>query len=659
MFKITFFALYLGFLFLLGRRTPNLRKNYKKLGHVIVEHIGGMGNIISMNHCVTRLRFRLKDESKADTTYLKANKHIISLIRSGGQFQMVIGNDVSNLYDAINETYQVQVDDSEESDHSNQTVLDRFIDLLSNLFQPFLGALGATGIIKGLVSIMSAMGITADNGVYMVLEFVGDGFFQFLPFALAVTASRHFKISTFLGIAVAGAFLHPNISEIVGGSPMYLIFEGTVFESEVFGTFLGMPIIFPPTGNYYSSVIPIILAVWFAAKVYHTVNRHVPTSIAGSLTPLLTLFIATPIAILFIGPASTWLSDLVGWLFAGLYALNPTIFGIVLTSLWQVLVIFGLHWGIVPLGILQFTLSGSSVILALTKLSTFSILGMLVAIGIHSKQKKVKERALSAALPAFFGITEPAIYGIMLPLRKLFIVAILINAIVGAYFGYFGVTQHSVGGLGVFSIPTFVDPIEGLNANFWYSLIGYGLATLLGFLAVMAMGVPKLEVDEEPEQEQNTEITREKEVVVSPLVGEVIELSNIPDDIYSSGAMGSGVAILPRHGRVVAPINGVVSTIFRTGHALNITSEHGTTILIHIGINTIHLEGRGFTKHVSVGDEVKVGQLLVEVDLDILEAEGFSTVTPIIVTNTSELIDMQITEAQDISETDYLFTTIK
>lgn len=643
-----------------------LKKNYKAIGDDIVEHVGGIDNITSMNHCVSRLRFRLKDESLVDANYLKTNENVISLIRSGGQFQIVIGNDVSNLYDAINDTYENKIDTTEDEQESQSTkpVLDRFMNLISSLFQPFLGALAATGIIKGLVAVMGSMGMTSDNGVYMILEFVGDGFFQFLPFALAVTASHHFKINTFLGIAVAAAFLHPNISEVVGNQPMYLLFEGTAFQSEVYGTFLGLPIIFPPNGNYYTSVIPIILAVWFASRVNKAVDRWVPTTISGTLTPVLTLLIAAPISLLFIGPVSTWLSDLVALLFAELYQLNPVIFGIVLTSLWQLLVIFGLHWSIIPLGILQTTLTGSSVILAQVMLSTFPIFGMLMAIPIRTKQKKLQGRALSASLPALFGITEPAIYGIMIPLRKLFVVAIVINAVVGAYFGYFRVTRFSVGGLGLLSLPSFIEPGVGLNMNFWHAVIGFTIASVLGFLSVMIMGVPELETEEKAEVETSNKAepeqqTNHNEIINSPVSGTVVELSNIPDDLYSSGIMGEGTALLPKNGRVVSPVNGVVTTIFRTGHALNVTSDTGTTILIHIGINTIQLEGRGFTKYVSVGDVVEVGQLLVEFDLDVLAAEGFSPLTPIVVTNAHELTDLHITEEKEIEESDTLFKTYK
>ncbi len=652
----------------------------EELARDILKNIGGEENVENLRHCITRLRFNLKDEDKANTDYLKKRDGIVTIVKSAGQYQVVIGNDVGDVYEEITKISNIGEggEDYTGEDKRDLSMLDRLIDTLSSLFQPFLGALAATGIIKGLVALLGATGMTEANGVYALLNVVGDGFFQFLPMALAVTAARRFKINEFVGIAVAAAFLHPAIGGLATGDPLYTLFAGTPIESAVFSTFLGFPIILPPAGNYYSSVIPIILAVWFASKVSHWVRSWVPATLSGTLTPLLTILIATPLSILVIGPIATWASSLVGALFTWLNDFSPLLFGGLLTGAWQLLVILGLHWGIVPIGILQLTEVGVSTIFAQVNLSTFVIFGMVLAMAFRSKENKTKQLGASASIPALFGITEPSIYGLMLPMKKLFAIAIGINVVLGAYTAIVGVVQYNLGGLGIFSLPSYIHPTDGVTMNFWHAVITFAVASIAGFATVMLLGVPRIQEGEEeltPEPagagiavnpDGTATVTTEElqesaktEIIGSPLTGELVKQADIDDEVFASGAMGKAVAINPTDGIVYAPANATVTTLFPTGHAIGLTTEQGTELLIHIGLDTVELDGEGFEKFVQTDDKVQAGQKLIAFDMDLIKERGYSIQTPIVVTNTNVFEDVLFADEKSVEQGDYLLTSVK
>lgn len=648
-------------------------KKYDDLAKDIIENVGGEENITGLRHCITRLRFNLKDESKANTDYLKKRDGIVTVVQSGGQYQIVIGNEVEQVYDAISEISNVNKNSEESTtDTSDLSLLDRTIDLLSGLFQPFLGALAATGIIKGIVSLLGAFGLTEANGLYALLNVVGDGFFQLLPMALAVTTARRFRLNEFVGLAIAAAFLHPEIGALAEGDVLYTLFANTPFESAIHSTILGFPIILPPAGNYLSSVIPIILAVWFASKVNNWARNWVPSVLAGTLVPLVTVLISAPISILIIGPMATWLSSLVGALFTWLSSISPLLFGGLLTGAWQLLVILGLHWGIVPIGFLQISELGYSTIFAQVGLSTFSIFGILLAISIRSKENKTKQLGISSSIPALFGITEPAIYGLMIPMKKLFGIAIGINTVLGAYLGFFEIVQHGNAGLGIFGVPAYIDPIDGLTMNFWHIVIAYTLAAVLGFVLTLIVGVPRLEEEDselatdagEPhagktEDKAEIEESLRQEIISSPLTGDVVLEKDIEDPVFSSGAMGKAIAINPKNGVIHAPVTATVETLFPTGHAIGLKTENGTELLIHIGLDTVELEGEGFEIFVKQGDQVEAGQKLIEFDIDFIQERGYSTQTPIVITNADDFTDVLFTDERNIEQGDYLLTVIR
>lgn len=648
------------------------KKDYEALARDIIEHVGGEENVTGLRHCITRLRFNLKDESKADTDYFKKREGVVTVVQSSGQYQVVIGNEVGAVYEKTTEISNIGGSATFENEEDNDSsAFDKLIDTLSGLFQPFLGVLSAAGIIKGIAAVIAQFGVDSNGGFLQVMNIVGDGFFQFLPVALAITAASKFRMNQFTALGIASILLYPSLAALQDGELLYILFEGTPFASEIYTTFLGIPVILPPGGSYFGSVIPMILAIWLSSKVEKWVKSWMPQIITNFFTPVATLLIAGTASLLLIGPIATWAADLIGALFNSIYQFSPILLHVSLQAVWQILVIFGLHWGIVPLMIFQITQYGISPIGAAVAGSTFPIFGAIMAIWWKSREKKTKEIAAGAALPAFFGITEPAIYGLMLPMRKIFIGAIAANAITGLYNGIVGLVAYNTGGLGIFSIPNYIDPSGANPMNVWHRVISFALATVLGFVITLIIGVPKIQEDDEDLEDEATNINDEKaveeqeilasakqEIVASPLAGEVVKQDEIEDQVFASGAMGKAVAINPKNGFVYAPANATVTTVFPTGHAIGLTTESGTEILIHIGLDTVELEGEGFTVFVEQGDQVEAGQKLVKFDIDLIKERGFSVQTPVVVTNTNNFEDVLFTNADSVEQGDYLITSV-
>ena len=629
-----------------------MAKDYTELANDIVKHVGGKDNIVKLVHCVTRLRFTLKDESKADEEYLKQREGIVTVVKAGGLFQVVIGNHVPDVYDAVLKAAGISGDggiDVDEGDIPRGNLLDRFIALISGLFQPMLGVLSAAGMLKGVVAILAAVGVAETDGLYIVLNAAGDGFFQFLPLILALTAAKRFKMDQFTAIALGFALVYPNIAASFA--------KGGV-------TFLGIPVIFPAS-SYLQTVLPIILTVWVGSKMEHFLKKVIPDVVKVFVVPFFLLLITVPLAYLAIGPVMNYASDLVGNIFTGIYGISPILYGLILGALWQVLVMFGLHWGLVPLAILEIQSKHVGVILVATIAICFSQAGSLINIMMRTKEEKVRELAVPAMISAFFGVTEPAIYGITLPMRMPFIMTCIAGAIQGAFLGLMNVKMFVMGGMGLFSIPSFISKENSMNLT--YYLIACVSSLILGFVLTQFVKIPYLYgqpgsesaggVSEEETVQELKEI--KQEIIASPLIGKVVKLENVPDEVFASGAMGKGIAIDPDDGAVVAPAKGEVTLVFPTKHAIGLKTENGAEILIHIGMDTVSLAGKGFKSFVEVGDKVEAGQPLLEFDVNTIKAAGMPVITPVIVTNSDQYEDVLTTQERTVEAGDYLLTAVK
>ncbi|MCL9659062.1 beta-glucoside-specific PTS transporter subunit IIABC [Paenibacillus hunanensis] len=630
---------------------------YEQLAKDIIQNVGGKENVNSLTHCITRLRFKLKDENKANTDVLKNMDGVVTVIQSGGQYQVVIGNHVPEVYADVNAVAGLGGESSTAADTSGEkmSLFSRFIDMISGVFAPTLGVLAATGMIKGLTALLVSMGVLVNtSGTYIILNAIGDCLFYFFPVFLGYTSAKKFNMNIFIGMAIGAALVYPTLSAVSAGKPLYTLFAGTPFESPVHITFLGIPVILM---TYSSSVIPIILSTYVGSKIEGFFKRVIPSVVRTFMVPFCTLLITIPLAFLIIGPIATWAGQLVGAGILAVYNLSPIVAGLLLGAFWQVFVIFGLHWGFVPIAINNLTNLGSDPILAGMFGASFAQTGVVLAILIKAKSKKLKSLSIPAFISGIFGVTEPAIYGITLPRKKPFILSCIGGAVGGAIIGAMGTKAYIIGGLGVFGIPSYIGP-NGFDLGFYGAIIGMIVSFILGFVL---MFFTKL-TDDEPEtgktEVSNNDVLVKQETVFSPMKGDVIALSQVKDEAFSTGALGKGIAIEPIEGKVYSPVDGVLTSLFSSGHAIGITSNNGVDVLIHVGQDTVKLKGKYFTPKVKQGDTVKKGDLLMEFDVEAIKAAGYVLTTPVIISNSGNYLDVIETGKKSVSYQEDLLTVV-
>ncbi|WFR60620.1 beta-glucoside-specific PTS transporter subunit IIABC [Paenibacillus amylolyticus] len=634
--------------------------NYDQLAKDILSGVGGRENVNSVFHCVTRLRFKLKNESVAKTEELKNLPGVITVMQSGGQYQVVIGNEVPDVYKAVVKAgnFPTEGQFEEEADNSGKKVglFSRFIDMISGVFTPLLGLLAATGMIKGFTAMFVAFGwVENTSGTYHLLNALGDSLFYFFPIFLGYTAIKKFGGSPFLGMAIGASLVYPTLSGLTAGDPLYTLFTGTLFESPIHITFLGIPVILM---TYSTSVIPIIIATFFAVKIERFFKNIIPKVVSTFLVPFFTLLVIVPVTFIVIGPIATWAGQLVGAGTTSIYELSPIITGLVLGGFWQVLVLFGLHWGLVPVMLLNLSTSGADPVLAMSFGASFAQTGAVLAVLLKTKNSKLKSLSIPAFISGIFGVTEPAIYGVTLPLKKPFIMSCIGGAVGGGILGWAGSKLYVFGGLGIFGIPSFINKEAGPDSGFYMSIVAVLVSFIVGFVLTYVVGFKdKVEAAPAPAPVLDPNPNSRFEIV-SPMTGEVVALNEINDITFAGEHMGKGIAIRPTSGRVVSPITGVVQTVYRTKHAIGLVSDDGVEMLIHIGQDTVKLKGEHFTTHVKDGDRVNAGDLIVEFDLQAIKDAGYETVTPIIVTNTSNYLDIVGTKDASVHEKDKLITVL-
>ena len=643
-----------------------MTRKYEKLAADIVKNVGGKENVISLAHCITRLRFKLKDEKKANTDVLKAMDGVVTVVQSGGQYQVVIGNAVGEVFDEILASQGIQgagATDAAEEDDTPKKPLDLFVDTVSGIFTPVLGVLAASGMLKGMLALLTAFGIVeSGGGTYQILNVLSDAFFYFLPIFLGYTASKKFKMGNeFTAMAIGAALVYPSLSQIMGGDTLYEVLSGSIFESRIHVEFLGLPVILM---NYSSSVIPVILAVWVAARVEKFFFGIMPTIFKSFGVPFCTLLIMIPLTLLVVGPVATWLGQAVGAADTGIFSISPILAGLFIGGFWQVFVMFGLHWGLVPIMIQNIVTFGADPVVITMFGTTFAQIGVVLAIILRTKDQKLKSIAIPGFISGIFGVTEPAIYGVTLPRKKYFIISCIGGAIGGALIAFFGVKLFIFGGLGVFEYPCFIDPSTNDISGMYNGMIVSAISFIIGFAMTFPIykdDVPAVVAAAEttPANDsvaQNESPELKSEILKSPLTGGLVTLSDVPDEVFASGLLGKGIAVNPTVGRVVAPADGEVTTLFPTGHAIGIKTDKGAELLIHIGMDTVKMNGDGFKTHIQQGDKVKAGQLLIEFDIDKIKAAGYPVITPVLVTNHDSYKDIITVEGQSVSQGDNLIT---
>ncbi len=605
--------------------------DYRSLAGDILEKVGGEDNVASLAHCATRLRFKLKEAGKADKAAVERLPGVITVMEAGGQFQVVIGNNVPIVYAEIGQLTKLTGDSATESGEGEKgSLLNRFIAMISSIFLPSLWPLAGAGLLKAFLAAATQFGwLDATTTTYTILNAAGDGLFFFLPIFLAVNAAKRFKTNQFTSMAIAAALCYPAITALAA-SPDPV-------------TFFGLPVVMV---TYTSSVIPIIVAVWLQSFLERWLNRVLPSWLRNFTTPLLVLLIMVPLTLLTVGPVTSYAATAISTGIAWLFTTVPWLAGALMGGFWQVFVLFGLHWGFVPFMVNDYSTIGYSLMAGPLPAAVLAQAAATLAVMFKTRNRNLKELAGPASLSGFVaGITEPAIYGVTLRLKKPF---------------YYGIAGGAVGGAiaaaGGSASSAFVFPsLLGLSAymqvgNFTLQLIGSGVAIAIAFGLTMVLGF-----DDIPEDQPKAELippTPGAVEVGSPVTGQTVALADVKDKVFASGALGKGIGIIPEHGQVYAPFGGTLVSAFPTGHAFGIKSADGVEALIHIGIDTVQLEGRGFTTAVTQGQEVEAGDLLATVDLDALKAAGYDPTTILVITNTAQFAAVLPAEGHHLAHGD-------
>ncbi len=608
-----------------------------ELASKIVANVGGENNISVLTHCATRLRFNLKDNDKANLNALKNLDGVLTAQIKSGQLQVVIGAKVNAVFDAVSAQVHITEGGAAAVEEPKKNKVSAVIETISGIFAPTLPVLIGCGMFKALASLItnlqSLAGVTLispDSGFMVLMNMMGDLIFYFFPFFLAVSAARKFKVSEYMAVALAAAYMYPTIM------------DGAAAAAETGVTslsFLGLPVLFV---NYKSTVVPIILSVWVLSLIYKRIDRLVPDFLKILLTSMIVLFIMVPVELIVLGPIGSYIGTFIAQFMDWFYSVGGFIAAALLGGTRSLLTMMGMHYALAPLQIQQIAETGVSTLLVSALTANFAQAGAAFGSFLAIKDKQMKSVAGSAALSAVLGITEPAMYGVNLKYKRPFAFGMAASAIAAAFLSLFHAGAMAYAPPGLFTLITYQAD------SFVFIIIGvaiaFGLAAILSFM----FGVPKEVNQPVAEGVSNADtatqtappVSRTPIQIASPIKGKVIALSDVPDEAFASGAMGNGVGIEPAEGKVYAPFDGEVEMLFETKHAIGLTSSDGVSVLIHIGLDTVSLNGQYFETHVSTGDRVRKGQLLISFDKAKI-AEKFPTVTPVLVTNTDEFASVE------------------
>ena len=601
---------------------------YTNLASDIIKNVGGKDNVISLRHCVTRLRFRLADESIANDSVIKNMDGVVTVMKAAGEYMVVIGEHVADVYTEVCSQLGLEayasVNDSSKEPKKKQNILDRALKVIMGGMGPTLHLLCACGIIKGLTVLLTFAGLSTESGIYMLLNAAGDCFFYFLPLILGYNLAKKFEIYPFFGTILAAAMCYPTIQNV---------------DIEIFGHVTNT--------SYVSTFLPVLFGLLIAAPIYKWFNKIMPSMIKGFMTPLLTLLITFPLTFLIVGPLANMIGTGLNTAMIYVFGFSPLLAGIILGGLWQVFVLFGIHGVLTVVAFMDLLQGNPSQILAFSYGASFATCGVVLAILLKTKSKKLKELALPSFISAIFGVTEPATYGITMPRKKMFALCCVGGAASGVVVALANLSMETYAGMGIIGLLGFINP-EAPN------FVGIVLMAVVPFVVSLALGLvmykdsdyEELNAELEGgskasgEKKENGEKLVSQTALAMPADGKVEALSTSSDEAFSSEILGKGCLILPENGNVYAPCDGVVRTLFPTKHAIGLASDSGCEVLLHIGINTVSLEGRYFEAHVKQGDQVKKGQLLITFDKEKIEKEGYNCEIPMLITNSDDYLDI-------------------
>lgn len=587
----------------------------------IIKEVGGKENINNVWHCMTRLRFDLKDKTKVNQEAIQNLEGIVGSQFNKEQFQIVIGTTVDKYYDILVNQLNLNVSknssekDGKDQSNDKKSLTTRFMDTVSGVFGPIVPAIAGAGMIKGLIAGLVALKfIAGDTDTMKVIDMIASGVFTFLPFFLAVSAAKKFKTNEYLAVAIAATIMYPTMVDAAKA--------GQISAFYVFGI---LPI---PVFNYSSSVIPIIFAVWVLSYVHKLIDKHMPDTMRTVFTPTLTLFISGFLTLGVTGPIGIYLGRGLAWIIAGLFSISPILAGVIVGAIRPVAILTGMHHAMTPIALQNFATQGYDMLMPMMFMANISITGAAAAIYFKENTKQGRTVVISSVISGLFGITEPALFGVLTKYKKAFLAATIGSTVASAFISFFGVRLYGYVLSSIFSIPAYIGPY------FVYAILGILIALSVSF-ALSYLFVVKGNKEASSIKNSDTKAITE---VASVMTGEVKAVTEAPDPTFSKKLLGDGFVVFPTSGEVVAPFDGKVIMVYKTKHAIALTSNNGMEVLMHIGLDTVNLNGEGFEILVKEGDTVKRGQTILKVDLNFMKSKEIQMATPVIITNLNEQV---------------------
>lgn len=610
---------------------------HTELASTIIDLVGGKKNITAAWHCVTRLRFNVVDDSKIRIDDIKNTKGVMGAQFSGDQFQVIIGNDVSKVFDEVENQLGVLPNEANEGKGKKGNLINTLMDTISGIFTPALPALVGTGLLKGVLALCTAFNwLQIESTGYQLLNIVADCAFYFLPFILAVASARKFKTNEYLALAIAGALLYPTMTS---GAAALMAGE-TVTQLSLFGV---LPI---PYLTYSSSVIPIILATYLLKYVYNFVKKWMPATLTTMFTPMLTLLFVIPVTLIVLGPIGTYIGGALAGVINWLFNTAGFIGGAIIGAFYPLLVMTGMHWALSPIMIDTFGKLGfDNTLMPAMLAATFAMAGATFGVFFKTKSADMKQLSLSSGISAILGITEPAMYGVVLKLKRPLYAAIISGGIVGIFFNLFDVKTYGMAMPGLIALPGYVDASN--SRNIVITIIGSLAAFLIAAVLTWVLGfTEETESEEQPKSGKSIESGNQLNIS-SPVTGDIVPIETVSDVTFSEQIMGYTIAINPKSSKIKSPVEGEVVMIAETKHAIGLKSTDGLEILLHLGIDTVELHGDGFVPQVKVGDHVSVGDYLMNMDITSIKEAGYDPIVLTIVTNSNDYLKVLPVHSED------------
>lgn len=626
------------------------KADYTQLAKEVVAAVGGKENIVNVTNCMTRLRFVLKDDSIPDKDKVAGIKGVKGVMNQGGQYQVIIGTHVSEVVKDVRREAQISGEGSINKEDmkliKKDSLWNRFFKTISGCIMPMLGPMIAGGIIKGILVILVTAGIlTKTDGTYLVLYAAGDAILYFMPVIVGFTCGKVFDCNPYVTAVIGAAFLYPDLVSAVSA-------EGGI-------TFLKIPV---AAASYTNTFLPIVLASFVASKLEKLAKKFIPSMLQLMLVPTFVLAVTVPLSWIVIGPVmntvSSWLSKGV----FGIFGMSPLLGGTLLGAFWQLVVLLGLHAAFIPILMNNLFSQGYDPVNAVLGLTVWALAGVTLGYALKNKDPEKRGIGFGSLASALCGVTEPAIYSIALPNFKLFVCAWIGGGISGGILGALGGKMYTMAGDGLFRIPAMINP-EGLDISFYgfiiCALISFAVSAVLAFIMADS-GVEEAEqVAEQMDTDMNNHVLEENKmisdnketIIYAPVSGKVICREDIPDETFASGIMGEGVGIKPEEEIIVAPFDGEITSVVDAGHAVGLTSSDGVELLIHVGVDTVKMQGDGFQVFVTEGQKVKTGEKLLKFDRDKIRKAGYSDTTAVLVTNSDDYSSVK-TVAENVKQKD-------